>query len=121
MITFESNKLFPETVWVNPLLQNPSLMILLGGIVIEQELLFDMFINWFGIFDSTQLEGGCWWEIGFVELVGLKTGAGRAGWGCNIANDEDMADVDDADGPPCSNWLLLCRFTLLVCLKEKIK
>ena len=114
----DSKRLFPERVWVNPLLEIPSLIILLGGIVIEQELLLDILINWWEIV-SEQLEGGSWWETVLPLFVGLKTGAGRAGWGCNIATDDDMPGFEEADGFAWSNEVLVCKFTFVCRIRKR--
>ena len=103
-----SIKLFPEEVWVKPFVER--LLIVFGGIVIvHEEAELDMGIIWFDMV-SEQFEEGMWAEV--FPVFGLNTGAGRAGWGCNIAKDDDIAEVCGTDGIPWSNGPLLCMFIL---------
>ena len=51
---------------------------------------------------SSQVAFGNWFVVSGFILVGSKTGAGRIGWGCNIATD-DMADAEETAGMPGSN------------------
>ena len=57
--------------------------------------------NWFDMF-SSQVAFGNWFVVSGFILVGSNTGAGRIGWGCNIATD-DMADAEETAGIPGSN------------------
>ena len=108
--------MFPETVWGKPLLE----LIVFCGIVIahDDETVFDMLVsNWFDMV-SEQLEVGRRPGVSFPVSFGLNTGAGRAGWGCSIATDDEMPEAEETGWSSWPNWPLLCRFIFVYAIKQ---